>query len=108
MSMSIYSQVEGNKTKTYLIMALFMGFIALVAYIFGQASGYGISYAGIALMISGILTLASYYYGDRLVLALSGAHPADRNKDFDFYTVAENLSIAAGLPTRKLHIIDDT
>ena len=106
--MSIYSQVEGNKTKTYLIMALFMGFIALVAYIFGQASGYGISYAGIALMISGLLTLGSYYYGDRLVLALSGAHPADRNKDFDFYTVAENLSIAAGLPTPKLYIIEDT
>ncbi len=106
--MSIYSQVDGNKTKTYLIMALFMGLVALVAYIFGQASGYGISYAGLALMISGLMSLGSYYYGDKLVLAISGAHPADRKKDFDFFTVAENLSIAAGIPTPKLYIIEDT
>ncbi|MBI4067254.1 M48 family metallopeptidase [Candidatus Gottesmanbacteria bacterium] len=89
-------------------MALFMGFIALVAFVFGKASGYGISYAGIALMISGLLSLGSYYWGDKLVLAISGAHPADRTKDFDFYTVAENLSIAAGIPKPKLYIIEDS
>jgi heat shock protein HtpX len=42
-----------------------------------------------------------------MVLAMSGAHPANRQDNFDFYTVAENLAIAAGLPKPKLYIIDD-
>ncbi len=108
MAMSVYSQVEGNKAKTWLIMAFFTAFIALVAYILGQASGYGISWAGIALIISGLLSLGSYYWGDKIVLAMSGAHPADRQKDFDFFTVVENISIAAGIPKPKLYIIEDS
>lgn len=43
-----------------------------------------------------------------MVLAMSKARPADRKKDFDFFTVAENLSIAAGIPKPSLYVIDDT
>ena len=39
---------------------------------------------------------------------MSGAKPANRKQHFDFYTVAENLAIAAGLPKPKLYVIDDT
>lgn len=39
---------------------------------------------------------------------MSGAQPADRKRDFDFYTVAENLAIAAGIPTPTLYVIPDT
>ncbi len=105
---NIYSQVESNKTKTIIIMVLFVAFISLVAFIFGKATGYGLSFVGIALIISGLLSLGSYYWGDKMILAMSGAKPADRNRDFDFFTVAENLSIAAGIPKPKLYIIDDT
>ena len=42
------------------------------------------------------------------MLAMSGAKPANRKQHFDFYTVAENLAIAAGLPKPKLYVIDDT
>lgn len=42
-----------------------------------------------------------------MVLAMSGARPADRKREFDFFTVAENLSIAAGIPKPKLYVIDD-
>ncbi len=36
------------------------------------------------------------------------AHPADRKTYFDFYTVAENLALADGLPLPKLYVIDDS
>lgn len=106
--LSIQSQIDSNKTKTILLMVLFVGFIALLAFIIGKATGSGLSYVGIALIISGLMSLGSYYWGDKLVLAMSGARPADRTRDFDFYTVAENLSIAAGIPKPKLYVIDDT
>ena len=108
MSMSIYSQISSNRWKTYFIMALFMGFITTLAYIFGQASGYGVSYVGIALIISGLMTIGSYYFSDQIVLSMSGAQPADPKRDFDFFTVAENLSIASGIPKPRLYVIEDS
>jgi len=54
------------------------------------------------------MSLGSYYYSDKIVLAISGARPANRKSDFEFYTVTENLALAAGLPKPKLYIIDDT
>jgi len=89
-------------------MGLFMAFITLAAYIFGQTSGYGLSWAGTALIFSGFISLGSYYWGDKLVLLTSGARPANPKKDFNFYTVAENLAMGAGVPTPKLYVIDDT
>ena len=89
-------------------MAVFIAFITLVAYVFGEASGYGLSYAGWALILSGIISFFSYYWSDRIILTISQARPADREKDFHFYTVAENLAIAAQIPKPKLYVIEDT
>lgn len=107
MTASVYKQIEANKLKTWLVMLFFSLFIAMVAFVFGKASGYGISWAGIALIISGLMTLVSYFYSDKMVLTLSGARPADRVRDFDLFTVAENLSIASGLPKPKIYVISD-
>lgn len=107
MALSVYSQIESNKTKSLLTMAFFAVFIAMIAFILGQASGYGISWAGIALIFAGLTSLGSYYWSDRIVLSMSGAKPADRKRDFDLYTVTENLAIGAGLPKPKVYIIED-
>lgn len=106
--MSIQSQIASNTTKTYAIMTGFVVFVVLVGYVFGQALGYGNSFLWMAVAISVATSLASYYWGDKMVLAMSGARPADRKRDFDFFTVAENLAIAAGIPKPKLYVIDDT
>lgn len=106
--MSIQSQISSNVTKTYLIMSLFVAFVVLVGYVFGAALGYGTSWMWIAVVISVVMSFGSYYWGDKLVLALSHARPADRKRDFDFFTVTENLAIAAGIPKPTLYVIDDT
>lgn len=88
-------------------MAGFVAFVILAAYVMGNALGYGNSWMFIAVLFSVISSFVSYYYGADMVLAMSHARPADRKLDFDFYTVAENLAIAAGLPKPKLYVIDD-
>lgn len=107
-TLSLYDQVDSNRKKTIVLMVLFVAFISLVAFIFGKATGYGMSFVGIALIISGFMSLGSYYWGDKLILTMSGARPAERTREFDFFTVAENLSIGAGIPKPKLYVIDDT
>lgn len=105
--MNLHSYIASNKRKTYLIMGFFVLFICTVGYIFGEAQGgYGDNFLFFALIFSLFTSFASYFYGDKLVLSLSGARIADKKKDFDFYSVCENLSIASGLPMPKLYVIE--
>ena len=105
---SIHSQIAANKIRTVVIMTIFMLFVVTVSYILGKSLGYGSSWIGLGLIISGVMSLVSYYYSDKMVLMLSGAKEANRKKDFDLYTVTENMALAAGIPKPKVYIIKDT
>jgi heat shock protein HtpX len=112
---NIYEAQSANKRKSLLVVILFAGFIALSVYVISSAMsiymGYeagGLGIAGMAMILSGLMSLGSYYYSDKIVLAISGARPADRKKDFNFYTTAENLALTAGLPRPKLYVIEDS
>lgn len=105
--MSIRSQIQSNIVRSYLFMAVFIALVVGIAYVFGNAYGYGDSFVGYAIIFSVISSVVSLYFGDSIVLAMSGARPANRETDFDFYTVAENVSIAAGVPAPKLYVIED-
>lgn len=112
---NIYEAQSANRRKSAIVVVLFFLFVALTVYVISQAMGIymgyepgGLGFMGIALIISGLTSFGSYYWSDKIVLSLSGARPADRKRDFTFYTVAENLSIASGIPTPKLYVIDDT
>ncbi|KKS39920.1 MAG: Protease HtpX-like protein [Candidatus Gottesmanbacteria bacterium GW2011_GWB1_43_11] len=89
-------------------MAGFVAFFALIAWVMGEALGYGSGYVGVAVVLSLLTSVGSYFWGDQLILAMSGAREADRKRDFDLFTVTENLALAAGLPKPKLYVIDDT
>jgi len=89
-------------------MVVFTVLVIGLAYLFGQVLGYGNSFIGIAVLVSVGSSFVSYYFGDQIVLAMSGARPATRKKDFHFYTVTQNLCLASGLPMPKLYVIEDT
>ena len=112
---NIYEAQSANKRKSLLVIAFFAVFIFLSVYIIAQAMvvylGFepgGLGFIGLLMIVSGVTTFISYYFSDKIVLGISGARPADRKRDFDFYTVAENLSIGAGLPKPKLYVIEDS
>lgn len=106
--MSIYTQIDSNKRKTWLIMVLFVAFISTVAYVYGKAAGSGVSFVALALIVSGIMSLVSYYFSDAMVLAIVGAKKIEEKDDAELYHVVENLAIAAGIPKPKLYLITDT
>lgn len=85
----------------------FIIFFLVVSYVLGQALGYGYSFVGIMLIISGIMTFVSYYNSDKIVLSMSGAVPADVKNYPKLFKTVENLSIATGLPMPKIYVIKD-
>ncbi|MBI1862527.1 M48 family metalloprotease [Candidatus Microgenomates bacterium] len=105
--MSIYQQVASNKLKSYLLILLFMAFFSFVFYVVGRSLGSSTEYLILGLGFSLVSGFASYFYSDKMVLWTTGARPATKKEFFDFYTVAENVSIAAGLPMPKLYVMDD-
>ena len=60
------------------------------------------------ILIVGGAFVVGYFYSDKIVLGISGARPANKKRDFMFYTVVENLSIASGIPQPKLFVIEDS
>ena len=112
---NIYEVRTSNKIKSAVIVAFFLAFTFLAAYVLAAASGVylgyepgGLGFVGIALIVSGISTFVSYYFSDKIVLGISGAHPANSKEDKLFTSVAENLCIGAGLPKPKLYVIEDS
>lgn len=104
--MNIYSQISANKWKTWFIMVLFIVFITTLGFVFGKASGYGLSYAGFALVFAGIMSFGSYYFSDKLVLTSVGAKPIQKSDNPELYRLVENLAIGDGLPLPKIYILD--
>jgi heat shock protein HtpX len=112
---NIYEAKAQNTRKSAVIIILFILFVTVTVYVLSQTISYyfgfepgGLGMVGLALIVSGLMSLGGYYYSDKIVLTLSGARPADRKRDFDFYTVAENLSLGAGIPKPKLYVIEDS
>ncbi|MEP7166599.1 MAG: M48 family metalloprotease [Candidatus Woesebacteria bacterium] len=106
--MNFYQQIDSNKRKSWIIMILFIVFITAAVYFMVQGFGFDPSFVPLALILSGVMSFGSYYFSDKLILTMSGARPADRKRDFMFYTVVENLCLAAQMPMPKLYVIDDT
>ncbi|HEX8965146.1 MAG TPA: M48 family metalloprotease [Patescibacteria group bacterium] len=103
--MNIYSAISSNTWKTWLIMILFVVFITTLGFVFGKASGYGLSYAGFALILAGIMSFGSYYYSDKLVLATVGAKPIEKQDNPELFRIVENLAIGEGIPMPKIYIM---
>jgi len=106
--MNIYSQINQNKVKSGIIVFLFFILVVFVVYVIGRAFGYsGSSLFLFAFILSFASSFFSYFFSDKIVLSMHHAQPAKRSQHFDFYTVTENLALAAGLPKPKLYVIND-
>lgn len=105
--MPIYHQISANKWKTILIMVLFIVFITTVGFIFGKASGYGLSYAIFAFILALFSGIGSYFFSDQLVLATVGALPIKKSDNPQLYRIVENLAIGDGIPTPKIYVMHE-
>ena len=104
----MYSQIDSNKRKTVLLIAIFVAVIMLVGFAFSQLTdaGYGgLAFAGI---FSIVMALGGYYGGDKVALMAAGAKgPIVKADNPYLYRMVENLTITAGLPLPKVYLIPD-
>lgn len=105
----MYNQITANKRRTVILIAIFIAVVLGLGYLYDYLYGAGYGYGGLvmAAVISVVMALTSYFAGDKLALAVSGAKAITKEQNAYLYRIVENLCIAQGMPVPKIHIIQD-
>jgi heat shock protein HtpX len=103
----VYDQISSNKFRSVLLVVAFMALVVLVGWFFGRFTGLGNWGLLIALVIAALMSFGSYWYSDRIVLAMSRARPVSKETEPYIVNTVEGLAIAAGLPVPRAYVIDD-
>lgn len=90
----------GNALKTTVLLA---GLTALVLLI-GQRLGgpRGLAFAGFFVVV---MNFASYWFSDKIALAMHGAKPLPRQQAPWLHDMVERLAERAGMPVPKLYLL---
>lgn len=103
---SLYTHQSQNIRKTWLLMSLFLIIVVGIGWVFSQVYGDS-SFVVVAVIFSLFMNFFSYWFSDKIVLAMSGARPINREEDLELYRIVENLCITAGLKMPKIYMIND-
>ncbi|MGQ9471180.1 MAG: M48 family metallopeptidase [Candidatus Aminicenantales bacterium] len=103
----MYEQIARNKRKSFGLIVFFALLIFLLAWVLEDKAGWGKEGLFLAGLIAVVSTWGSYYWSDRLVLAISRAKPVEKQEYPYLYNTVEGLALAAGLPPPRCYLVDD-
>ncbi len=89
-----------NGVKTVLLMVVLTGLFVLVGDLVAGQQGMII-----ALVLAAALNFVTYWFSDRIVLAMYRAQPVDETEAPDVYRVVRRLADRAGLPMPRVFVI---
>jgi heat shock protein HtpX len=109
---TFYREIARNRRRSWLLIAAVIVVLGLLGGAIGYASGFGWGGVVMAVLVAGALSVGSFFAGDALVMATSGAREIDRAKPPDRYqqlvNVVEEMRLAGGLPPPRIWVIEDS
>lgn len=81
--------------------------VVLVGVAFDALLGFGGVAVIVAVVVAVAMSFGSYFYSDRIALAMSHARPADPTQYQRLHNLVEGLCIGAGLPKPRVYVIED-
>lgn len=113
----MYELIAANKRRSIALIASFSLIITALGWVFGELTGFGYYGLVIAALVAIAMSWGSYFYSDKIALAMSRAIPADPQHFADepelvkhiprLVNIVEGLAIAAGIPAPKIYIVRD-
>ena len=104
----MHEQIAANKRKTVLLFIAAMAFTALIGYAIGflffQGGVVGVV---LATVLAVALSLGSYFAGDRIVLASTGAREVTAEQEPRLHNIVEGIAIAAGVPKPRVYVVPE-
>ena len=92
-----------NQVKTFLLMTVLTVILVMLGNLFGGRGGMIV-----AFIFAGVMNFVSYWFSDKIVLKMYGAHEVDENEAPTLHKMISILSERAGLPKPKVYIIDSS
>ena len=109
---SFYGQIAANRRRSILLVVLVTALLVAFGFVVGYALGgtwQSAAFAvGGALLLAFLLSSVSYFAGDSIVLASSGAKEVTDQTAPQLMNVVRELALAGNLPMPKVYLIDDT
>ena len=90
----------GNTFKTALLLTALTLFLLLMGQVFGGQRGMEL-----ALGLAVVMNFVSYFYSDKIALAMYRAQPVTREQLPRAYQVVERLTQKIGIPMPKIYVI---
>lgn len=103
----MYEQIAANKRKTALLFVLALLLLGGVGYALGLLTQSGPTGLVIALIVAVVMSVGSYLYGDRIVLASTRAREVSAEEAPRLHNIVEGLSIAAGIPKPRVWVVPE-
>jgi heat shock protein HtpX len=103
----VYEQISANKRKTVALLVVAFALLAAVGYAIGLIFGTGLFGLAIAIVLAVLLQLASYFSGDRIVLASTRAREVTSEEQPRLHNIVEGLAIAAGTPKPRVWVVPE-
>ena len=102
-------QISANKRDSVLLVGVVSLVLVLFFYLFAQIYDPSLVFVFliIAVIISTLGTIASYWYSDSIVLSVTKVREVDPVEQAHLTNVVEGLAIAAGIPTPRFMVIND-
>lgn len=104
---TLYNQSDKNTRLTWVYITGFLVFVIGVGYVFAGAMNNSLILYG-CVIFSIVMSFSSYWWSDKIVLAMSKAKEINHEDGREIYHIVENLCITAGLPVPKIYIIEDS
>ena len=102
---TLWTHRESNIRKTWFLITIFLVFITTLGGVFSKVYGNPVIFA-IAFILSVAMSLGSYWFSDKIVIATTGARPLSEKDAPEVHNIVENLAITAGLPKPRIFIVD--
>jgi len=103
---TLYKHIDANIRKTWVLFTFFLIVIIGLGWFFSYLFESYYILIG-AVVFSFLMSFFSYWYSDKIVLAISRAKPLKKQENPELYNIIENLCITAGLPMPRIYVIDE-
>ncbi len=103
----MYEQIASNKRKSVLLILGAVLLLGAVGYALGLWFQAGPAGAVIALVVAAAMSVGSYRYGDRIVLASGRAREVTPDEEPRLHNIVEGLAIAAGVPKPRVYVVPE-
>lgn len=103
----MYEQIAANKRKSVILILGAIVLLGAVGFAIGLITGQGAVWLVFGIVLAIVMSVSSYLYGDRIVLASTRARLVTPEEQPRLHNIVEGLAIAAGIPKPRVYVVPE-